>query len=411
MKIEVHLQGGLRKIIDITPGATKGATVGVDVMNPDGTLWVPPTGGGQPPVSVTSWELILNIPPNVKALANTTTTGLYTITGPGTSTTRALTAVAGETTVANGDGVSGDPTVGLADVSPIAGGTLQKYGFDSKGRRSEEDAATTDDLTEGSSNLYFTDERAQAAVVVPTITDGDNTHSPSGDAVFYALDGKDDAGSAAAALAAAMAFTSGGYVAKSGDTMTGALLMGQQVAAVSDNNVPVQVTGDDTDALVPGFSINRFNSAATTGPFIMGKARGTKSSPSGVLSGDALFDFRGRGYHSGGAWGGIAGRIRIFAAEDFTSTAQGTRAAIELTPPGATAGVPVIAPWGNGNVAINPAGVATSTLFGSGVKVIGIANCTTAPTVNPTGGGVLYVEAGALKYRGSSGTVTTLGPA
>ena len=46
--------------------------------------------------------------------------------------------------------------------------------------------------------------------------------------------------------------------------------------------------------------------------------------------------------------------------------------------------------------------------FGSGVKVIGIANVTTAPTANPSGGGVLYVEAGALKYRGSSGTVTTI---
>lgn len=29
----------------------------------------------------------------------------------------------------------------------------------------------------------------------------------------------------------------------------------------------------------------------------------------------------------------------------------------------------------------------------------------------PTGGGVLFVQAGALKYKGSSGTVTTLGAA
>ena len=35
----------------------------------------------------------------------------------------------------------------------------------------------------------------------------------------------------------------------------------------------------------------------------------------------------------------------------------------------------------------------------------------TAPSANLTGGGILYVEAGALKYRGSSGTVTTLGNA
>ena len=35
----------------------------------------------------------------------------------------------------------------------------------------------------------------------------------------------------------------------------------------------------------------------------------------------------------------------------------------------------------------------------------------TAPTANLAGGGILYVEAGALKYRGSSGTITTIGPA
>lgn len=54
--------------------------------------------------------------------------------------------------------------VGLEDKTPTAGGTLQKYGFDSKGLRTEEDVATTDDLPEGATNLYFTDERAQDAV-------------------------------------------------------------------------------------------------------------------------------------------------------------------------------------------------------------------------------------------------------
>jgi hypothetical protein len=52
-----------------------------------------------------------------------------------------------------------------------------------------------------------------------------------------------------------------------------------------------------------------------------------------------------------------------------------------------------------------------TTSVGSGLGVIGIANATTVPTINPTSGGVLYVEAGALKYRGSGGTITTLGPA
>ena len=44
------------------------------------------------------------------------------------------------------------------------------------------------------------------------------------------------------------------------------------------------------------------------------------------------------------------------------------------------------------------------------VGVIGIGNGT-APTTSPTGMGQLYVEAGALKYRGSSGTVTTIAAA
>jgi hypothetical protein len=52
-----------------------------------------------------------------------------------------------------------------------------------------------------------------------------------------------------------------------------------------------------------------------------------------------------------------------------------------------------------------------TTSIGGGAGVLGIANATTVPTSNPTGGGILYVEAGALKYRGSSGTITTLGAA
>jgi hypothetical protein len=58
---------------------------------------------------------------------------------------------------------------------------------------------------------------------------------------------------------------------------------------------------------------------------------------------------------------------------------------------------------GTGNL-----GIGTSSQFGSGSLVIGLANCSVAPTTNPSGGGVLYVQSGALKYRGSSGTVTTI---
>ncbi|MDB4872501.1 MAG: hypothetical protein JWL97_3505 [Gemmatimonadales bacterium] len=51
-----------------------------------------------------------------------------------------------------------------------------------------------------------------------------------------------------------------------------------------------------------------------------------------------------------------------------------------------------------------------TTDVGSGVGVIGIGNATTAPTAAPIGGGVLFVEAGALKFRGPT-TTTVIAPA
>jgi hypothetical protein len=56
-------------------------------------------------------------------------------------------------------------------------------------------------------------------------------------------------------------------------------------------------------------------------------------------------------------------------------------------------------------------GFRTTSQFGKGQGVIAIANASVAPSVNPAGGGILYVEGGALKYRGSNGTITTIAPA
>jgi hypothetical protein len=53
----------------------------------------------------------------------------------------------------------------------------------------------------------------------------------------------------------------------------------------------------------------------------------------------------------------------------------------------------------------------TTISLGGGRGVLGIANASAVPTANPAGGGVLYAEGGALKWRGSSGTVTTIAPA
>lgn len=54
--------------------------------------------------------------------------------------------------------------------------------------------------------------------------------------------------------------------------------------------------------------------------------------------------------------------------------------------------------------------VGAGTSLGGGAGVLALINAATVPTSNPAGG-VVYVEAGALKYRGSAGTVTTLAAA
>ena len=57
---------------------------------------------------------------------------------------------------------------------------------------------------------------------------------------------------------------------------------------------------------------------------------------------------------------------------------------------------------------LNMSLLSSTKSYGGGIGVIYIANANTVPTTNPTAGGILYVESGALKYRGSSGTVTTI---
>jgi hypothetical protein len=46
-----------------------------------------------------------------------------------------------------------------------------------------------------------------------------------------------------------------------------------------------------------------------------------------------------------------------------------------------------------------------------GSNVFYIEESSSVPSVDPTGGGVLYVEDGSLKYRGPNGTITTIGAA
>ena len=103
--------------------------------------------------------------------------------------------------------------------------------------------------------------------------------------------------------------------------------------------------------------------------------------------------------------------VKIFGPSDLTNAAISVSGTGTVTMnPHAQVGVQVTTNVsGNGAVLQLFGGV---TGFGSSEsKFIGFGSAATPPTGTPSGGGYLYVEAGALKYKGTSGTLTVVGPA
>ena len=95
------------------------------------------------------------------------------------------------------------------------------------------------------------------------------------------------------------------------------------------------VSFDALGGSLAGVQITRADATVTGGIFIGRKARGTAAAPTQALSGDSLMFLSARGYHSGGAYSTVSNAaIGLYAAENFTSTAQGTHVTLETTPTG-----------------------------------------------------------------------------
>lgn len=144
-KVRVQLWGKPQGYATVDPSATEGATLGVNLFWPNGTLVVPddlaPTGNsgagsdsggdsgadgggsggdGQPSSAPSLWELIVNVPENVQAVAGLSTAGFVRRDG-----------------------------AGAWSASPIVNADLS--------------GANTSGLAEGT-NLYYTNARADARV-------------------------------------------------------------------------------------------------------------------------------------------------------------------------------------------------------------------------------------------------------
>ena len=155
---------------------------------------------------------------DLAALEGLTTVGYVVRTGDGSATTRALTGVVGNTVITNGSGVASDTTIDLATVTQGTSGNFRKVTLDAFGRVSGNTPVITADIT---------------SLVDAT------------------------------------------YVNVTGDTMTGALIMGSG-ARISLPDAPVGATDATNkayvDALTQGLTWKTAVRAATTGNISLASA-------------------------------------------------------------------------------------------------------------------------------------------
>ncbi len=126
-KVKVQLFGRHNRHVQIDAQATEGAQVGKDLFWPDGeviqeseirggsTTTTTTIPGGVGGVSITLWELIQNIPKFISSLLSISGTGLVVKGVSDTAFTRSIVPEDARITVANGDGIAGNPTIGLTD--------------------------------------------------------------------------------------------------------------------------------------------------------------------------------------------------------------------------------------------------------------------------------------------------------
>lgn len=205
------------------------------------------------------------------------------------------------------------------------------------------------------------------------------------------------------------------YVAPSG-TAGNAITFTQALTLDASGNLLVGFTGVPSGWIATKLTISALTSGDVDGLscFASGNLNNinvTHNGTVGVISTD---------FGSGGSYTPLTfktsntERARITSGGNLGVNCAATNAKLEVVATtgevfraDAASGAPRIVANQTGTYLGDYAGVGFAD-FADGRRVLGIKNAVVVPTTNPSDGGILYVEGGALKYRGSSGTVTTI---
>ena len=165
--------------------------------------------------------------------------------------------------------------------------------------------------------------------------------------------------------------------------------------------------GAGIEASISGEGATRYrcerSSSDASAPMYLGlKSRGKLGAPSVVQNGDFLLSLEAYGYDGATQQRGGILRFEVDGAPGAGDLP--TRMVAYLAADGSASAIERFQVNNLGNLGLS------GSSFGGGQRVAFMANGV-APTSNPVGGGIFYVEGGALKYRGSAGTITTIAPA
>jgi hypothetical protein len=150
------------------------------------------------------------------------------------------------------------------------------------------------------------------------------------------------------------------------------------------------------------FTIQYSNASSNGATTYYRKSRGTLTAPGDVLNGDTVFSVRCESYST--TWQSSGQSVLSVIIDDVVVAGQNPalRVSFKVNANNA-APTEILRLRSEGNIAM----IGTGSM-GNAIGAVFIGNRTTAPTANPVGGGILYAEAGALKWRGSGGTTTTI---